>query len=151
MSPSPPPSVHLQLASRFENIEVAERALLELCRQVSCGGDEEYWLVSALREVLANAIRHGNHGDPERLVTVEYTVEDGSFIVTVEDRGEGFDPAGVPDPTAPENLLRPGGRGIFYMRQFMDSVTFDQARGGGTLVTMVRRLQQTPRSSHHEE
>ena len=145
------PAVHLQLESRFENIEVAERALLELCRKVGCRGDEEYWLVSALREVLANAIRHGNHGDPERVVSVEYAVDDDSFIVTVEDQGEGFDPDEVPDPTAPENLLRPSGRGIFYMRQFMDSVTFDQTRDGGTLVKMVRQLQQTPRSSHHEE
>jgi serine/threonine-protein kinase RsbW len=151
MNLTPSPAVHLRLASRFENIEVAERALLELCRQVGCRGDEEYWLVSALREVLANAIRHGNHGDPERMVTVEYAVEEGSFIVTVEDEGDGFDPEEVPDPTAPENLLRPSGRGIFYMRQFMDNVTFDHARDGGTLVKMVRRLQQTPRSSHHEE
>ena len=64
--PQPDLSAHLVLSSRFENIEVAERALLDLCAQAGCLGDDEYWLVTALREALANAIRHGNQQDPAR-------------------------------------------------------------------------------------
>jgi serine/threonine-protein kinase RsbW len=130
----------LVLASRFENIEVAERALVDLCHRAGCAEDEEYWLVTALREALANAVRHGNRRDPERLVRVAYTIDNSSIIIRVEDEGEGFDPADIPDPTDPENLLRPSGRGIFYMRQFMNSVDFSSTAAGGTAVVMVRNL-----------
>jgi len=133
---------NLVLASRFENIEVAERALLDLCRRAGLGGDDEYWLVTALREALANAVRHGNRQDPDRHVRVAYVVENSTVTITVEDEGEGFDPKDIPDPTDPENLLRPNGRGIFYMRQFMNQVDFSPAPGGGMAVRMVRDLAQ---------
>ncbi len=140
----------LFLASRFENIEVAERALLDLCAAAGCTGDDEYWLVTALREALANAIRHGNRQDPGRWVRVAYSIENCSVTIRVEDDGDGFDPQDIPDPTAPENLLRASGRGIFYMRQFMDRVEFDSTPGVGTTVVMVRDLASTTRSSENE-
>jgi serine/threonine-protein kinase RsbW len=131
---------NLVLASRFENIEVAERVLLDLCRRAGLGNDDDYWLVTALREALANAIRHGNRQDPTRHVRVAYVVENSTVTITIEDQGEGFDPKDIPDPTDPANLLRPNGRGIFYMRQFMNRVDFSPAPDGGTAVRMVRDL-----------
>ena len=131
---------NLALTSRFENIEVAERALLDLCRRAGWPSDEDYLLVTALREAVANAIRHGNRQDPKLLVRLEYAVHDSTVTICVEDEGSGFDPQDVPDPTAPENLLRPNGRGIFYMRQFMNRVDFSTAPGGGTTVVMVKDL-----------
>ncbi len=128
----------LVLGSRFENIEVAERALVDLCKRAGCAEDEEYWLVTALREAVANAVRHGNRRDPERLVRIAYLIDDSTITIRVEDEGEGFDPADIPDPTAPENLLRPSGRGIFYMRQFMNQVDFSPTAAGGTAVVMVK-------------
>jgi len=142
---------HLILASRFENIEVAERALLDLCAQAGCGGEDEYWLVTALREAVANAIRHGNRQDPARKVNVEFEISDGAVTMRVDDEGEGFDPAAIPDPTSPENLLRPSGRGIFYIRQFMNRVEFCRAPRGGTSVIMVRRVQPKAGREVHEE
>ena len=133
----------LIMASRFENIEVAERTLLDLCRRAGCKADEEYWLLTALREALANAVRHGNQQNPDQVVRVFFTIEDSTATIRVEDEGDGFDPADVPDPTTPENLLRPCGRGIFYMRQFMNRVEFSPAPTGGTAVVMVRDLDQT--------
>jgi len=130
----------LVLASRFENIEVAERVLVDLCHRAGCAEDEEYWLVTALREAVANAVRHGNRQDPDRLVRVAYTIANSTVTIRVEDEGEGFDPADIPDPTDPENLLRPSGRGIFYMRQFMNRVDFGPTTAGGTAVVMVRDL-----------
>jgi serine/threonine-protein kinase RsbW len=130
----------LVLASRFENIEVAERALVDLCHRAGCAEDEEYWLVTALREAVANAVRHGNRQEPDRLVRVAYTIDNSTVTIRVEDEGEGFDPADIPDPTDPENLLRPSGRGIFYMRQFMNRVDFDSTASGGTAVVMVKDL-----------
>ena len=131
---------HLVLASRFENIEVAERTLVDLCQRAGYAGDEEYWLVTALREAVANAVRHGNQKDPARVVRVAYTIENSTVTIRVEDEGEGFDPEDIPDPTNPENLLRPSGRGIFYMRQFMNRVDFSTIPGGGTAVVMVKDL-----------
>jgi serine/threonine-protein kinase RsbW len=142
---------NLVLASRFENIELAERALLDLCDRAGCGGDDEYWLVTALREAIANAVRHGNQQDPDRWVRVGYAIEDCTVTICVEDEGDGFDPADIPDPTDPENLLRPSGRGIFYMRQFMNRVDFRPTPSGGTAVVMVRDLAPTTRSTKDEE
>jgi serine/threonine-protein kinase RsbW len=132
----------LIMASRFENIEVAERTLLDLCRRAGCKADEEYWLLTALREALANAVRHGNRQNPDQVVRVFFTIEDSTATIRVEDEGDGFDPADVPDPTTPENLLRPSGRGIFYMRQFMNRVEFGPTPTGGTAVVMARDLDQ---------
>ncbi|MCP4900350.1 MAG: ATP-binding protein [bacterium] len=146
-------TLHAQLilASRLESIEVAERALLDLCQSVGCGGEDEYWLVTALREALANAVRHGNNEDPRRKVFIQYAIKDLNVEIRVVDQGDGFNPEDVPDPTAPENLLRPSGRGIFYMRQFMSRVEFNRTDSGGTEVFMVRQLQPTTRSSENEE
>jgi serine/threonine-protein kinase RsbW len=148
-----PPSLHahLVLTSRFENIEIAERALVDLCDRSGCDGDHRYWIVTALREAVANAIRHGNRQDPSRSVRIDYTIADCVVTIRVEDEGAGFDPAQVPDPTDPANLLRPCGRGIFYMRQFMNQVEFSRAPGGGTAVEMVRRLEPQTRSPGDEE
>jgi serine/threonine-protein kinase RsbW len=133
-------NANLVLASRFENIEVAERALVDLCHRAGCGDDEEYWLITALREAVANAVRHGNQQDPGRVVTVAYEIVNSTITIRVEDEGDGFDPADIPDPTDPENLLRPSGRGIFYMRQFMNRVDFNATPAGGTAVVMVKEL-----------
>ena len=133
----------LVMASRFENIEVAERTLLDLCRRAGCKADEEYWLLTALREALANAVRHGNRQNPDQDVRVFFTIENSTATIQVEDEGDGFDPADVADPTTPENLLRPCGRGIFYMRQFMNRVEFSLGPTGGMAVVMVRDLDQS--------
>ena len=138
--PSPELSAHLVLSSKFENIEVAERALLDLCSQAGCGGDDEYWIVTALREAIANAVRHGNKQDPDLKIDVTYRVSQLAVEICVEDRGDGFDLDAVPDPTEAENLLRPSGRGIFYMRQFMNHVEFSRNAHGGTSVRMIREL-----------
>ena len=137
----------LELASRFENIEVAERAFRDLCTEVGCDGDEIYWVVTALREALANAVRHGNRLEPARKVRVDLAVADCEVRIRIDDEGQGFDPSTIPDPTEEENLLRPSGRGIFYMRQFMTRVEFDRSPEGGTSVLMVKRLQPTTKES----
>jgi len=141
----------LVLASRFDSIEVAERALVEACGAAGCTKEDRYWLVTALREALANAIRHGNRQDPSLPVEVEYRLADGTFTIMVSDHGAGFDPGAIPDPTAPENLLRPSGRGIFYMRQFMDRVEFSTSSHGGTTVEMSRRVRPLEGSGEHEK
>lgn len=83
----------------------------------------------SLREALANAVLHGNGGNPRKRVRVEcFRDVDGSLVLVVRDSGPGFNPARLKDPTEPENLFRDCGRGIFLIRHFMDDVEF--ARGG---------------------
>ncbi len=140
MKDAKPLTAEVSITSRFENIEVAERVLRDLCTAAGFSEDDASPLVSALWEALANAIRHGNRNDPRRRVHVALTIGGGVATIAVEDEGPGFDPDAVPDPTKPENLLRANGRGIFFMRQLMDRVEFSRRPDGGTLVTMERRL-----------
>jgi len=151
MSQVPAFRAHLVLGSRFEHIEIAERTLLDLVAQMGCENDEQYWIVTALREAIANAVRHGNREQPERKVRVDYSIEGRTVTIRVQDEGEGFDPSEIPDPTREENLLRPSGRGIFYMQQFMSRVEFSRAPEGGTTVVMVKELPPTSRSDDNEK
>ena len=66
---------------------------------------------------------------------------DSEAIIRVVDQGEGFDLQEVGDPLAPENLLKPNGRGIFYMKSFMDRIEYSsRADGGGTVVTLRKQI-----------
>jgi serine/threonine-protein kinase RsbW len=89
----------------------------------------------ALEEALANALRHGNGGDPAKRVRVCYRVGAAEVLVGVEDEGPGFDPAAVPDPTAPENLDRPCGRGLLLMRRYS---TWLRYHGRGNRLTLCK-------------
>jgi serine/threonine-protein kinase RsbW len=95
-------------------------------------------VVLAIGEALSNALVHGNRCDPEKTIAICVALkDDGGLFVSVKDSGSGFDPNALPNPFAVENLLSDHGRGIFFMRQFMDEVefTFDH----GTEVRMRRR------------
>ena len=90
----------------------------------------------SVEEALVNAIRHGNQLHPEKIVRFECRLSTDSLWVQISDQGEGFDPADVPDPTDPEQLEAPSGRGIMLMRNFMSRVDFSE---GGTRVTMEKQ------------
>lgn len=142
----------MQLLSSFENIELADGMLHELCSSAAVEEETAYWVGMALREALANAIKHGNKLNPEKLVHVLVRVDPGrELIIEVEDEGEGFSPAEVLDPTSPENLLRESGRGIFYIRHFMDAVHFSPGERGGSRVVLVKKLAESAQGGRHEE
>lgn len=94
----------------------------------------------AVREAVINAIRHGNRELPGRRVEVEVDHGAEEVVVRVADQGSGFDLEQVPDPTAPENLLKPSGRGILLMRRFVDSVEYSHPSKKGTVVTLRKRV-----------
>src|SRR5262245_45488639 len=96
---------------------------------------EIFAIKMAVEEALVNAIKHGNQLDPAKNVRVTYRVTVERFDVCIADEGPGFDPDDVPDPTAPENLERPCGRGLLLMRYYMNEVAF---QGRGNIISMSK-------------
>jgi serine/threonine-protein kinase RsbW len=101
------------------------------------GEREVFGIRLAVEEALVNAIKHGNQMDSSRKVRVAFQVSQEKFEVVIADEGEGFDPCEVPDPTAPENLERPCGRGIMLMRHYMTTVAYND-RGNAVSMSKVR-------------
>ena len=93
----------------------------------------------AVREAVTNAVLHGNRQDEAKTVEVTFTTSPEAIEITVRDMGEGFNPDNVPDPTDASNLLKTSGRGIFFMRTFMDEVEWSHHPEGGTLVRMSKK------------
>jgi serine/threonine-protein kinase RsbW len=81
---------------------------------------------------------YGNSRDPSKRVLVEIAFQLGRIQARVTDQGSGFDPASVPDPTTPENLTKPCGRGLFLMRKLLDEVWYNDQ---GNQVTLVLKLE----------
>jgi serine/threonine-protein kinase RsbW len=137
-------TVRLEFPSLFDMIDLVQAVCDQLARHLGLDEDSQHWVGVAVRESVINAIKHGNKGDPSKLVTVEFAmapaVSPCELAIKVRDRGEGFDPEQLADPLAPENLLKSSGRGIFFMRSFMDDVQIARASGGGMEVRMVKRF-----------
>lgn len=131
--------VTLSMGSRFENIELAQYVCEYLLRGRTIDSDTSHAIAMALREALANAMKHGNLGDPAKRVTVRLEIEEEVLRMFIADEGGGFRPERVADPLAPENRMKTSGRGIFYMRSFMDDVRYDFSHGG-TRVVLEKRL-----------
>lgn len=131
---------HLAIGSRFENIELVQVVLKDCLQREGMDKDALDWVDLAVREALANAIKHGNEQDPSKQVHVDLRVEGGEIVIRIEDEGVGFDPSNLSDPLAEENKLKPNGRGIFYMKSFMDRIEYGAGGGGGTMVTLRKRI-----------
>lgn len=115
-----------------------EDLAVRLGRAGGLDADEAVFVGVALREAVVNAFRHGRSpdGDPTR-ISLHLTPE--SLVITVRDRGPGFDPECVPDPCRGPNLSRGSGRGIYYMKCFTDRVSFVFPRQGGSVVRLAKR------------
>jgi serine/threonine-protein kinase RsbW len=135
---------HLDVGSRFENIELVQVVLRDSLERLGVDEDTRHWVDVAVREAVANAIKHGNAQDPGKQVHVDLFREGDEVVIRVEDEGTGFDPAQLQNPLAPENLLKPNGRGIFYMKSFMDDIHYGPRPGGGTVVTLRKKVAGPP-------
>jgi serine/threonine-protein kinase RsbW len=137
-------TVRLQIQSNFDLLDSVQVVSDRMAQLAGLDEDAIHWIGVAVRESVINAIKHGNREDLRKLVTVEFTfaptIDPRELIVRVLDEGEGFDPEVVADPLAPENILKSSGRGIFFMRSFMDDVTLRRASQGGMEVRMVKKL-----------
>lgn len=132
--PNPKAHARVVLHDSREEIERCERALLDAVVAQGFPEASRFALRLALEEAIINAFRHGHKNLPGEPVTVEWAVTDTTCRITVCDKGPGFKPGDVPDPTLDENLDTPSGRGIMLMRAYMSEITYNDA---GNCVTMV--------------
>jgi len=127
------------MESTLDSVNKAEEMADQIASQAGLDEDVRSGLSMAVREGMINAILHGNAYDPGKRVNLSFEQSGRDLIITISDEGKGFIPEEVPDPLAPENLLKESGRGIFLMRAFMDEVRFRKLEPG-TEITLIKRL-----------
>ena len=135
-----PQRVSYRLESTLESVNKAEEMADQISSQAGFDEDTRGGIAMAVREGMINAVLHGNAYEPSKRVNLTFEQTGKELIVTIADEGRGFVPSEVPDPLAPENLLKESGRGIFLMRTFMDEVRFRKLNSG-TEITLIKRLQ----------
>lgn len=127
------------LPSRIESIAEAAEEAAKIAGRSGFGEEALFGIDMAVREAVTNAVLHGNGRDETKRVEIGYATSESALVITVRDSGVGFDPEAVPDPTAEQNLLKASGRGLLFMRSFMDEVRWERHPGGGTVVRMTKR------------
>ncbi|HUL74645.1 MAG TPA: ATP-binding protein [Vicinamibacterales bacterium] len=136
--------IRLVLPSSFELLDLVQLLSDRLSALAGLDEDATHWVSVAVRESVINAIKHGNREDLGKHVVVEFSLRPRAkpeeFEVQVLDEGAGFDPHDVANPLDPENVLKASGRGIFFMRSFMDDVSIARRPEGGMAVRMSKRL-----------
>jgi serine/threonine-protein kinase RsbW len=132
--------IEITISSRFENIELVQVIAEHLCETAGVDEDGSHWVGMAVREAVANAIKHGNKLDVKKKVNATFRLQGGELEITISDQGSGFDPTAVSDPLNPQNLMKTSGRGIFYMKTFMDQIRYSFEPGGGTSLLMTKNL-----------
>ena len=120
-----------------QEVTRVQQRILEVLENLGYNQAACFAVRTAVEEAVSNAIRHGNHDDPDRTVTIEYAADEASVVIDVQDQGLGFEPGSVPDPTRPENVDIPSGRGIMLMQVYMTEVEF-QAPGNRVRMTYRR-------------
>lgn len=129
----------LLLKSQLQSVDEAAESANDFVK--SCGFDAEfiYAVDLAIRESVANAVKHGNKFDETKPVEIQMSELSDGIEITVRDHGFGFAVSEIPDPTNSENLLKTNGRGILFMNSFMDSIEWTEHDQGGMIVKMVKK------------
>ena len=119
----------IEISSLRENLRIIEKAIDDMSLELNLS-DEVYGnVLVATMEATNNAIIHGNQADPSKQVKVAIVKQERDLLIRIVDQGKGFDYNSVPDPTAPENIEKINGRGIFLMKRLSDDISFaDQGR-----------------------
>ena len=116
----------MQLNSQPESLSAVEKIVEDVKNKFNVNEDAYGNMLVALTEAVSNAIYHGNQLNPKKKINLSYQFSDGSLAFTISDEGTGFDFYNLPDPTAPENLEKECGRGIFLMKHLSDQVIFSE-------------------------
>jgi serine/threonine-protein kinase RsbW len=132
-----PRQVSYTFDSSLETVNEAEEKASRIAEEAGFSGDEVMSIGMAVREAVVNAVLHGNAYDPNKKVEMEIEQTQKGLAITVTDQGKGLDLDAIPDPLAPENLLKQSGRGIFLMRTLMDEVQIRPSHAG-TEVKLIK-------------
>lgn len=127
------------LPSKLESIDEAVVSITRFALDSGFTDDEIFGIDMAVREAMANAVKHGNKFDETKTIEITLSNSIKTLEISIRDFGEGFDIQEVPDPTNPENLLKTSGRGILFMNNFMDEVEWSNHLKGGTVVKMIKK------------
>ena len=133
-------NIETTLDSTLETADKAEEMVLQEASRLGLDEDEQHQIGMAVRECTVNAVVHGNRYNKNKKVHLQIERSAKDLTVVIGDEGEGFDYNGLPDPLAPENLLRQSGRGLMLARAFMDEFDLHPRAGGGTEVRLVKAL-----------
>jgi serine/threonine-protein kinase RsbW len=144
MTPTDGQTVRLDFRSAFDMLDFVQVVSDHVGRMAGLDEESLHWVSVAVRESVINAIKHGNCSDERKRVYIEFTPlneeQRPGIAIRVRDEGPGFDPETLPDPLAPENVLKSSGRGIFLIRNFMDEMVLQRAPEGGMEMRMVKRV-----------
>ena len=135
-----PETVERFLASTLESVDSAEELAVGVAQRAGFDEDDLMKIGMAVRESMVNAVVHGNRYNENKRVRFSVGHNSERLTVRISDEGEGFDFESLPDPLAPENLMRTSGRGIFLIRSFMDEFQMRHLEPGGIEVTLVKYL-----------
>lgn len=115
----------LSFPSKAENLNQVEVLINSVCKEFEVNEDYYGNILIALTEAVNNAIHHGNKSNPNKEVRISFDTVDSVLKFTIEDDGPGFDYDNLPDPTDPQNIEKPHGRGVFLMRNLADDIEFE--------------------------
>jgi serine/threonine-protein kinase RsbW len=135
--------IELSIGSALEYLDLVQTVTDCITSFMGFDEDSAHWIGMSVRESVTNAIQHGNRLDPGKKVEIRFEVAPEYLDILVRDQGNGFKIDELPNPLDPENLLKPSGRGIFYIRSFMDVVEFKPLSQGGMEVHMVKKVSST--------
>jgi len=120
-----------------DNLVEVEEFITEVANEFYLDEEIKNNLSLSLSEAASNAMVHGNKLDPKKYVDIKITVSDDKIKVVIKDEGNGFDPSSVPDPTAPENLLKDSGRGIHIMKTFLENMRYNFTDSGTEVILEI--------------
>jgi serine/threonine-protein kinase RsbW len=132
--------IEIRIGSALEYLDLVQTLTDCITEFMGFDDDSGHWVGMSVRESVTNAIQHGNKLDPNKKVDIGFDVAPDHLEIWVRDEGQGFQVDRLPNPLDPENLLKPSGRGIFYIRSFMDDVEFIPHAQGGMEVHMMKKV-----------
>lgn len=127
----------INISSRIESLSIVENLIDEISIDLNLVADIYGNVLIAVIEAVTNAIVHGNKNEKAKLVRIAFFDDTNYLNVRVEDQGPGFDFDDIPDPTKPDNVEKPDGRGVFLMRHLADEIVFDR---GGSIVQLKFKI-----------
>ena len=126
------------MESSLDSVDKAEQLVIQEAANAGFEEDDQQQIGMAVRECAVNAVVHGNRYSKNKKMHLEISTSIDSLTIIIGDEGDGFDMASLPDPLAPENLLKQSGRGLLLIRAFMDDFDLHPRKGGGTEVKLVK-------------